>query len=94
MPTTPLLIRLPDELVRRFRRSVSVRQRSEFIKRLLENALPPDDGGRDDPLYQVALAVEEDRALASEMEAWETATVEDDWGPHPPSDTPTSRPMP
>jgi hypothetical protein len=77
MPTTPLLIRLPDELVRHFRRSVSVRQRSKFIQRLLEDALPPEDGGPDDPLYRVALAVEEDAALTAEMGEWETATLDD-----------------
>lgn len=77
MPMTPLLIRLPDELVRRFRRSVSVRQRSKFIQRLLEDALPPQDGGLDDPLYRVALAVEEDTALTSEMGEWERATLDD-----------------
>jgi hypothetical protein len=77
MPTTPLLIRLPDELVRHFRRSVSVRQRSKFIQRLLEDALPPDDGSNDDPLYRVALAVEEDAVLTSEMGEWETATLDD-----------------
>jgi hypothetical protein len=77
MSTTPLLIRLPDELVRHFRRSVSVRQRSKFIQRLLEDALPPEDGSHDDPLYHVALAVEEDTALTSEMDEWESATLDD-----------------
>src|SRR6266481_9238201 len=75
--TTQLLIRLPDELVRRFKRNVSVRRRSQFIQRLLEDALPADDGGDDDPLYQVALAVEKDRALAAEMAEWEPATIGD-----------------
>ena len=77
MATTQLLIRLPDELVRRFKRNVSVRRRSQFIQRLLEDALSPDDGGDDDPLYQVALAVEKDQALAAEMAEWEVATIGD-----------------
>jgi hypothetical protein len=77
MSTTQLLIHLPDELVRRFKRSVSVRQRSMFIQRLLEEALPPEDGGDGDPLYQAALAVEKEHALANEMAEWEAATIED-----------------
>ena len=72
-----LLIHLPDALVRRLKRNVSVRQRSKFIQRLLEDALPPEDGGNDDPLYQAALAVEEDHALAAEMAEWEIATIDD-----------------
>jgi hypothetical protein len=75
--TTQLLIRLPDELVRRFRRTVSVRERSGFIQRLLEEALPPGDGGDDDPLYQAALAVEQDEKLAAEMAEWEAAMIGD-----------------
>jgi hypothetical protein len=77
MPTTQLLVRLPDDLVRRFRRSVSSRQRSKFIQKLLEEALPSEDGGDDDPLYQAALAVEKDEGLATEMGEWEGATIGD-----------------
>jgi hypothetical protein len=77
MGTTQLLVRLPDGLVRRFKRSVAPRKRSAFIPRLLEEALPPEDGGADDPLYQTALAVEKDEKLSAEMDEWETATIED-----------------
>jgi hypothetical protein len=77
MSTTQVLIRLPDALVRRFKHNVSVRQRSKFIQRLLEDALPPEDGGNDDPLYQAALAVEEEHALGAEMAEWEIATIDD-----------------
>ena len=77
MPTTQVLIRLPDDLVKRFKRSVSSRQRSKFIQRLLEEALPSEDGGDDDPLYQAALAVEKDECLATEMGEWESATIGD-----------------
>ena len=72
-----LLIRLPDVLARRFKRRVAVRQRSKFIERLLEEALPPEDIADDDPLYQAALAVEKDERLTSEMAEWEEATVTD-----------------
>ena len=54
-----------------------MRQRSKFIQRLLEDALPPEDGGNDDPLYQAALAVEEEHALGAEMAEWEIATIDD-----------------
>jgi hypothetical protein len=76
MSTTQLPIHLPDELVRRFKRNVSVRQRSKFIQRLLEEALPPEDGGDGDALYQAALAVEGEHALASEMAEWDTAAID------------------
>jgi predicted transcriptional regulator len=76
MSTTQMLIRLPDELARRFKRSVLPRQRSKFIQRLLEEALPLENGD-DDPLYRAAMAVEKEEALAAEMDEWETATIED-----------------
>jgi hypothetical protein len=74
---TQVLIHLPDVLVRRFKRNVSVRQRSKFIQRLLEDALPPEDGGDNDPLYRAALAVEKEHALAAEIAEWEVATIDD-----------------
>lgn len=77
MPSTQLLIRLPDELARRFKRTVSPRQRSKFIQRLLEEALPPEDGGDDDPLYQAALAAEREEELSAGMAEWEVATIDD-----------------
>ena len=80
MATTQLLVRLPDELVRRFRRRVPARERSRFIQRLLEQTLPPADAGDDDPLFQAALAVEQDEKLAAEMAEWEAATIADGLG--------------
>jgi hypothetical protein len=76
MPTEQLLLRLPDDLVRRFKRSVPSRRRSAFVQQLLEQALPSEQGD-DDPLYQAALAVEQDARLAAEMAEWESATVAD-----------------
>jgi hypothetical protein len=75
MVTQRLLIRLPEELARRLKRRVPARARSAFIQRLLEQALPGDQG-EDDPLYQVALAVEHDERLATEM-GESGATIED-----------------
>ena len=80
MATTQVLIRLPDALVRRFKNNVAARQRSKFIQRLLEEALPPEDGSDDDPLYQAALAVEQEHELAAEMAEWEVAAIGDGLG--------------
>ena len=54
-----------------------MRQRSKFVQRLLEDALPPEDGSDDDPLYQAALAVEKEHELTTEMAEWEVATIDD-----------------
>jgi len=72
MTTQQLLVRLPEELVRRLRRRVPARGRSAFVRQLLEQALPPEEDDHD-PLYQAALAVERDQALADEMVLWDVA---------------------
>jgi hypothetical protein len=77
MTTQQVLLRLPEDLVRRFERTVAPRERSKFVQHLLEQALPPDEVSDSDPLYQAALAVERDEALAAEMAEWETATIDD-----------------
>jgi hypothetical protein len=87
--STQLQVRLPDGLVRRFKRSVAARQRSKFIENLLEQALPPVEVDDDDPLYQAALAVEQDEQLAAEMAEWEAETIGD--GITPRRDKPKSR---
>jgi len=76
MPTEQLLLRLPDELVQLFKRTVPARERSAFVKGLLEQALPAPEGDND-PLYLAALAVEQDSALNADMADWEVATVGD-----------------
>ena len=75
-----LLVHLPDTLVRRFKLTVPSRQRSRFVQQILEAALPPED---DDPLYRLALEVEEDGALNAEMALWEQATSGDGLDPRP-----------
>jgi len=82
MPTQQLLVRLPEELARRLKRRVPARSRSAFVQRLLEQALPPDDGD-DDPLYQAALAVEQDEHLAAEMAEWDTTAGDGLASPRP-----------
>jgi hypothetical protein len=76
MATEQLLLRLPEELVRRFRRVVPSRERSLFVQRLLEQTLPRGDSD-DDPLYRAALDVEKHTRLNAEMDEWESATLED-----------------
>jgi hypothetical protein len=77
MATEQLLLRLPEDLVRKFRRTVPERQRSAFVRALLEQALPADPDDDTDPLYLAALAVEQDSRLTAEMAEWEDATVAD-----------------
>jgi|GEM_PF-1173388 len=74
MATGQPLLRLPEELVRRFERFVPPRERSTFVRQLLEEALPPED---DERLYLAALAVERDKRLSEEMAEWEVAMIAD-----------------
>jgi metal-responsive CopG/Arc/MetJ family transcriptional regulator len=76
MPTEQLLLRLPEDLVSRFKRAVPARERSAFVRQLLEQALPADRDDTD-PLYLAAVAVERDEALAAEMAEWQAATIGD-----------------
>jgi metal-responsive CopG/Arc/MetJ family transcriptional regulator len=73
METQQLLVRLPGDLAQRLRRRIPARSRSAFIQKLLEQALPADDWGND-PLYQAALAVEQDERLSAEMAEWDVTT--------------------
>jgi hypothetical protein len=84
MATEQLLLRLPEDLVRKFRRTVPERQRSAFVRALLEQALSvePDDDA--DPLYLAALAVAQNERLTAEMTEWEDATVGDGLDETPP----------
>ena len=68
--TTQLLIRIPDDLAGRLRRTVAPRHRSAFVQRLIEDALSAE-GDDNDPLYMAALAVEQDQTLAAEMAEWD-----------------------
>ncbi|MFL5255056.1 MAG: hypothetical protein ACJ8AI_19620 [Rhodopila sp.] len=69
MTTEQLLLRLPEDLVRRFKQAVPARERSAFVRQLLEQALPAADGDND-PLYLAAVAVEQDESLNAEMAEW------------------------
>ena len=76
MQTEQILLRLPEDLARRFKRTIPARGRSAFVRQLLEQALPPLDDDND-PLYLAALEVERDAALGAEMTEWEAATIQD-----------------
>lgn len=63
-----ILLHLPDDLAAKFKAAVPQGKRSSFIADLLEKALPSDE---EDPLYLLALEVEQDEALNVEMRDWD-----------------------
>ncbi|WP_298069135.1 hypothetical protein [uncultured Mailhella sp.] len=68
-----MLFRIPDPLAARFKQAVLPRQRSAFVTKLIEQALPEDD----DPLYLLALEVERDATLNAEMSEWRQGLIAD-----------------
>jgi len=68
-----LLFHIPEALAERFKQTVPVRQRSDFVAKLLERALPVEE----DPLYLTALHVEQDLALGEEMREWREGLIAD-----------------
>jgi len=68
-----LLLHIPEPLAVRFKQTVPARQRSEFVAKLLEQALPVEE----DPLYLAALDVEQDLALGEEMREWREGLIAD-----------------
>ncbi len=76
MATEQVLLRLPEALVSRFKQAVPARSRSDYVRQLLEMALPPAEGDND-PLYLAALAVEQDATLGAEMAEWDRAASAD-----------------
>ena len=68
-----LLLHIPDTLAERFKQTVPARQRSAFVAKLLEKALPVEE----DPLYLAALEVEQDLALGTEMREWREGLIKD-----------------
>ena len=68
-----MLFHIPDPLAARFKQAVPPRQRSAFVAKLMEQALPEDE----DPLYLLALEVERDAALNAEMREWREGLIAD-----------------
>jgi len=56
---------------------VPARHRSQFIAQSSQGASSEIEGSDNDPLYQAALAVEQDEKLGAEMAEWEEATLSD-----------------
>jgi hypothetical protein len=76
--TIQILIRLPTEVARRFRNAIPARQRSEFVRKLLEENLP----NVDEHMYELALQAEAfDRANPEEVSALD-ATLMDGLDPN------------
>lgn len=80
MVVRQFLARLPDGLVRRSKPRMPVRGQSAFVRRLLEQALPPNE---DASLWRVGLKVEQDAELAIEMAEW-NITASDGLAPEVP----------
>lgn len=58
-----MLVSIPDELFSQVQKKIPVRSRSKLISELLKAELKK----REDKLYQIALAVEQDVELSQEM---------------------------
>lgn len=67
-----LLVRLPEKLAQLLKRRVPAQGRSAFVRRLLEGALPADEGKKD-PLYLAAVASEQNEWLVAEVVDWDVA---------------------
>lgn len=71
--TTQVLIRLPEEVARRFRDAIPARQRSDFVCKLLEQHLP----NVDDYMHELALKAEAfDHAHPEESTEFESTLMD------------------
>lgn len=75
--TTQLLIHLPTDIAVRFRTAVPARQRSNFVRELLEKHLPD----LDDQMYQLGLQAQRHDQLQPEELQEVDATVMDGLNP-------------
>lgn len=67
-----LVLKLPDELVTRFKSMVPNRQRTKVIASLIESEIKR----RERELEQVAAAVEADEALRRDMRDWDVTIAD------------------
>ena len=65
--SSKILLSLPPDLSGRFKALVPTRQRSDFIRHLLEDELKK----REQQLYECALAVEQDEQLNNDLKNWD-----------------------
>ncbi len=71
--TTQILIRFPNEVARRFRNAIPARQRSEFVRKLLEENLP----NVDEQMCELAVKAEAfDRANSEEVSELDATLVD------------------
>ena len=63
-----ILVSIPDNLADRMKAVIPPGQRSKVLAKLLEDEVKR----RESELYQCALEVEDDQALSTEMEDWNT----------------------
>lgn len=68
-----MLFHIPDALATRFKQRVPAGQRSAYVTKLIEQAMPEDE----DPLYLLALEVERDATLNAEMREWREGLIAD-----------------
>lgn len=68
-----MLFHIPDSIAERFKQAIPAKQRSAFITRLMEQALPENE----DPLFLIAQEVERDAALEAEMREWRNGLIGD-----------------
>lgn len=82
-----ILLHIDDTLARRFKEAVPARQRSAYVQKLLEAALPPED--KDARLERIAREVEAELdanpGLREEQQAWVEADL-GSWDNLPPFD--------
>ncbi len=65
--SSKILLSLPPDLSCRFKALIPARQRSDFIRHLLEDELKK----REQQLYECALAVEQDEQLNNDLKNWD-----------------------
>ena len=63
-----ITLSIPDAVARRFQAAVPARQRSRLVTRLLEREL----SDRDDSLAAACRAANRDKALAREIDEWQS----------------------
>ncbi len=63
-----ITLSIPDEVARRFQAAIPARRRSRLITRLIEKEL----ASRDDALAAACIAANEDDALESDIDEWQS----------------------
>ena len=75
MPTS-MLIRLPDDVVSRFRSLVPARQRNKFLADLVAKAVADQESDREKIAAAVTLDESNDRELQQELADWQQTNAD------------------